>query len=81
MFVKGWGEKALNCRVCEREAVDRGFCSLHFEAYENLVDSYQLWSKASGILWKEYLSKIAEHSLTGDWVKGVANCLIKNGET
>lgn len=71
----------MRCKVCEREAAEKGFCRLHFEAYENLVSNYDLWNKALGILWKEYLSKIAEHSLTGDWVKEVTNYLIKNGET
>ena len=59
----------------------KGFCSQHFKAYQNLVDSYQIWRKAAEISWKGYLSQIAENSSAGYWVKEVAKYLDENEET
>jgi hypothetical protein len=71
----------LNCKVCEKEAQENGFCTLHQRAYDNLMESYSLWRKALKISWQEYLSQVAKNSLTGDWVKEVAKYLIENEET
>jgi hypothetical protein len=71
----------LNCKVCEKEAQENGFCALHQRAYDNLMESYSLWRKALKISWQEYLSQVAKNSLTGDWVKEVAKYLIENEET
>jgi hypothetical protein len=68
----------LNCKICDREAVEKDFCALHLKAYENIVKKYDFWRKALQISWKEYLSEIQQNSLTGEWAKEVANYLINN---
>ena len=70
----------MNCKVCDREAVEKDFCALHLKAYENIVKKYDFWRKALGISWKEYLSEIEKNSLTGEWTREVAKYLIKKEE-
>ena len=70
----------MKCKTCLREATESNYCELHARAYENIIRKYDLWKKALGIGWKEYLSEIAENPLTGEWAKEVAQHLIKNGE-
>jgi hypothetical protein len=50
------------------------------KAYESIVKKYELWKRALGISWKEYLSEIVKNPLTGEWAREVAEHLIKNGE-
>jgi len=71
----------LNCKVCQRDFVEGGFCEWHLRAYRNLVDRFPVWGRAMEITWKDYLSQIAENSSAGNWVKEVAKYLIENGET
>jgi hypothetical protein len=71
----------LKCKICQKEAATEGFCEFHSKAYKNLVTAFDVWKRALGISWKEYLSQIAESSSAGDWVKEVAKYLITNGET
>jgi hypothetical protein len=66
--------------VCNREAVENGYCDLHVKAYENVVKNYDAWRKALEISWKEYLSEIIKNPLTGEWAKEVAEHLIKSGD-
>jgi hypothetical protein len=54
---------------------------VHLKAYENIVEKYVVWQKTRDISWKEYLSKIQQNSLTGEWTKEVANYLTNNEET
>jgi hypothetical protein len=68
----------LKCKVCDREAIEKDFCELHLKAYENIVEKYDVWRKALKISWREYLSEIEQNSLTGEWVKEVANYLINS---
>jgi hypothetical protein len=70
----------MKCKVCNREGYNEDFCALHLEAYKNIVDCYSDWRKALATSWREYLSQIAKNSLTGTWVKEVAEYLI-DGET
>jgi hypothetical protein len=70
----------LSCKICNREALESGYCKLHARAYETIVKKYEAWRKALEISWKEYLSEIAKNPLTGGWAKEVAEQLIKNGE-
>jgi len=70
----------LKCKICLREATRNNYCELHGKAYENVVKKYDVWKRALEIDWKEYLSKIAENPLTGEWAKEVAQHLTKNGE-
>ena len=70
----------MNCKVCDRDATQSGYCELHAKAYESVVKKFDLWRIALEISWKEYLSEIAKNPLTGEWAKEVAEYLIKNGE-
>jgi hypothetical protein len=50
------------------------------KAYESIIRKYELWKRALGISWKEYLSEVVENPLTGEWAKEVVEHLIKSGE-
>ncbi len=65
----------MKCKVCGREAKEKGFCPLHLKAYMNIVDKYDVWAKALSISWKQYLSEIQKNSLTGTWAREVIKCL------
>lgn len=67
----------MNCKLCNREETEGGFCGLHFMAYQNVVDKFAAWEKASNISWRQYLSEIQKNSLTGVWGKEVVNYLIE----
>jgi hypothetical protein len=71
----------LNCKLCDRETLEKGFCKQHLKAYNNLHDRFGLWKNALGISWKEYLSEIAKNDLAGMWVKEVSKYLTENEET
>lgn len=70
----------MNCKICSREASENGYCELHMKAYESIIRKYELWKRALGISWKEYLSEVVENPLTGEWAKEVVEHLIKSGE-
>lgn len=70
----------LRCKICDRDAVDEGYCDLHFEAYNNILEKYEVWRKAMDISWKDYLSELIKNPLTGYWAKEVAEKLLKDGE-
>lgn len=70
----------MKCVICEREANKNGYCELHEKAHKSVTKKYETWKKALDISWKEYLSKIAENPLTGEWAKEVAEYLTKSGE-
>jgi hypothetical protein len=66
----------MKCKICGRDAQKKGFCNLHLKAYENIVEKFDVWKKASGIIWSEYLVEIQKNSLTGEWAKEVIKDLI-----
>lgn len=68
----------MKCRICGREAQEKGFCMFHLEAYENILDRFEQWKKASDTLWTDYLVEIQKNSLTGEWAKDVVKQLIKD---
>ncbi|MEM3377712.1 MAG: hypothetical protein QW674_02045 [Candidatus Bathyarchaeia archaeon] len=70
----------MKCKICQREAEEGDFCSLHATAYDDIVKKYEVWRKALKISWKEYLSEIAQNSLTGEWAKETARYLLNNEE-
>ncbi len=70
----------LKCEICDKEEVENGYCKSHSKAYGNIMKAYSEWSKALEIAWKEYLSRIAENPLTGEWAKEVAQHLTRNEE-
>ena len=67
----------MNCKICIREAVEEGYCPLHLTAYRNVLEKFQVWHKATGLNWTEYLGEIQKNSLTGVWAKDVVKQLIK----
>ena len=70
----------MNCKICNRDVSEDNYCELHMKAYESIVKKYELWKRALGISWKEYLSEVVKNPLTGEWAREVAEHLIKNGE-
>lgn len=70
--------KTLKCILCHRKTEKNNFCILHFEALENIIGKYELWRKFLKISWRECLKEIEQNSLTGEWVKEVADFLITN---
>ena len=67
----------MKCKICDRDAKANGFCNLHLKACKNIVDKFELWTKATGLIWSEYLVEIQKNSLTGEWAKEVAKHLIE----
>jgi len=70
----------LECKVCRKQAERLGYCKLHAEAYQSIIENYSVWKKALGVSWKEYLSEVIKNSLTGEWAKEVAEHLAKEGD-
>ncbi len=68
----------MKCRICSRDAEEDGFCVLHLKAYRNVLEKFDVWRKASGLVWMEYLGQIQKNSLTGCWAKEVVEQLIKD---
>jgi hypothetical protein len=67
----------VKCKICSKDAQENGFCMLHLKAYQNIIDKFDVWKKASDTLWSQYLVEIQKNSLTGEWAKEVAKYLIK----
>jgi hypothetical protein len=68
----------MRCKICNREAVKEGYCQLHLKAYQNIVEKFSVWQKASDVTWNQYLGEIQKNSLTGEWAKEVATQLIED---
>ena len=68
----------MKCKVCNRETDKVDFCVFHFKAYQSVISSFDVWKKALGLSWEEYLCEIEKNSLTGEWAKEVAKYLIDN---
>ena len=67
----------MKCKICSREAQENGFCMLLFRAYQNVIEKFDVWRKASGMFWIDYLVEIQKNSLTGEWAKDVVKHLFK----
>ena len=67
----------MKCQICSREAQENGFCLMHLKAHQNIISKFDVWEKASGTVWSQYLLEIQKNSLTGEWAKEVAKYLIK----
>ena len=67
----------MKCVVCDREAVEK-YCMFHEEAYQNIVQKFEDWNRATGASWKQYLKELVENAYTGCWAKQVAERLLKN---
>jgi len=67
----------LKCKICSREAQEKGFCHLHLKAYQNILEKFGVWERASKVSWCQYLEEIQKNSLTGEWAKEVAKHLFE----
>ncbi|MGD6852082.1 MAG: hypothetical protein ACQCN6_08490 [Candidatus Bathyarchaeia archaeon] len=67
----------MKCKICSREAQKDCYCILHYRAYQNIVDKYKVWQKASEFTWNQYLAAVQKNSLTGEWAKEVVNHIIE----
>jgi len=67
----------MKCKICNRAAEENTYCSLHLNAYRNIMNKFDAWKQASDIVWNEYLIEIQKNSLTGVWAKEVIKDLIK----
>ena len=71
----------MKCRLCSRETKNESkYCELHDRAYANIVKKFELWKKASGTSWEEYLNELVKNPFTGVWAKEVAEQLLKKEE-
>jgi hypothetical protein len=68
----------MSCKICSRPIKEKGYCSLHLKAYQNLCEKFDVWKKASEVSWEDYLAVISKNSLTGLWAKEVAMHLIED---
>jgi hypothetical protein len=68
----------MPCKVCSHPIKDKGYCSLHLKAYQNICKKFEVWEKALEISWMEYLANISKNSLTGEWAKEVVKHLIED---
>ncbi|NHV99327.1 MAG: hypothetical protein HA496_06695 [Thaumarchaeota archaeon] len=70
------------CIICGRN-VETGskpsFCSLHLEAYRNIVRNYEAWRSAyGGLTPEEFLRRLENNDYTGKWVKEVVRVMLSN---
>jgi hypothetical protein len=66
----------MKCKICNREADEKVFCTLHLKAYKNIQEKFIFWQQAVNISWDEYLVEVQKNSLTGEWAKEVITDLI-----
>ena len=69
-------EEDIGCKVCGKKALNKGYCSLHEKAHQNLFEKYEKWNKALGVSWDDYLIKVAGNPFTGSRAKEVAEALL-----
>jgi len=67
----------MKCLVCNRESPEK-YCNFHKRAYNNIIQNFEVWQRATGLTWKEYLKAVVENSYTGAWAKELAGYLLKN---
>ena len=70
------------CMICGMESVENEenimLCRNHYEALLNLKEAYGTWVKAFGTLdFHEYLRKVSRLSISGKWVREVANSILE----
>ncbi len=68
----------MSCKLCGRTVKENSYCSLHWKAYKNIVEKFEVWKKASETSWLDYLVEIQKNSLTGEWAKDVSKQLIED---
>jgi len=68
----------MSCKICRRPIEEKNYCKLHFKAYQNICEKFEVWEKALGVTRMDYLVKISKNSLTGEWAKEVVKHLIED---
>lgn len=66
------------CLICERKS-DSLVCEQHSRAYQNLLEGYELWKRAKGLSWNDYLSELSENKYAGAWVRLLAKKMLDLG--
>ncbi len=67
----------MNCKVCSRNSVKNDLCQFHSRARDNIVEAYEDWRKGLRTSWEDYLRRIRDNRLTGQWALEVAEYLIE----
>ncbi len=57
-------------------SIKNGFFSC-FLGLTKIIEKFDVWRKASGLFWIDFLVEIQKNSLTGEWAKDVVKHLIK----
>ena len=71
----------MKCRLCSRETKSESkYCELHEIAYANILKKFDVWKRASGASWEEYLNELVKNPFTGVRAKEVAEQLLKKEE-
>jgi len=68
----------MSCKICNRKIKENGYCNLHLKSYQNIMEKFEGWKKASGTRWPDYLIEVQKNSLTGEWAKEVAKQLLED---
>jgi hypothetical protein len=68
----------MSCKICRRPVKEKEYCNLHLKAYHNIYEKFEVWKKALGVTWMDYLVNISKNSLTGEWAKEVVKHLIED---
>ena len=58
----------MKCKICTREAEENGFCPLHLRAYQNVLEKFKEWQKASPLSWTDCLGENSEKFI--NWIMG-----------
>jgi hypothetical protein len=66
------------CVICGRPTDER-YCRLHAGAYQNLIQGFEVWTRALDVDWREYLQRVAANQRTGRWVVDVCQDLLAQG--
>jgi len=70
------------CEICARLGTESSvYCVHHLEAYNHLVEAYEVWRNALGIDWAGFLREICAQPETGIWAREVAESLIEAGRS
>lgn len=69
----------MNCTICGRDSEEE-YCRFHHRSYSNLVEKFEVWQRAKGSSWKQYLKAVVENSYTGAWAKEIAEHLLNRDD-
>ncbi len=66
----------MKCKLCDRDVARIDYCALHENAYRNLLEKFEVWQKALGLSWRDYLNQVAKNPSTGTKAREVAEALL-----